>query len=204
MIKAVLFDYGGVLTEGGKSGCMPRLFASIYGIDPAEAEKDRDLIAATQLGTMTGQEFLEAMNKRHPASRPATSELYLAASDLFVQCGPVYELAARLRSHGIATGILSNINDLPVAALREQGFYEGFDPVLLSYEVKMSKPDRRFYELAVEQLGVKPEEILMVDDLDRYLEPAKAMGMRVILAKSPEQIVQDTEELILKENGTSL
>ncbi len=44
----------------------------------------------------------------------------------------------------------------------------------------------------------------MVDDLDRYLEPAKAMGMRVILAKSPEQIVQDTEELILKENGTSL
>ncbi len=204
MIKAVLFDYGGVLTEGGKAGAIPRLFASIYGVDSSEFEKDGELVAAAQLGQMTGSEFLDAMNKRHPGERQATSESYLSTSDLFALCGPVCELAGRLRRNGIATGILSNINDIPAPSLRSQGFYDGFDPILLSYEAKMSKPDPRFYELAAERLGVKPEEILFVDDVGRYGEPAKALGMHFILAETPEQIVKDTEELILKENGIKL
>src|SRR5688572_6060342 len=112
MIKAVLFDYGGVLTEGGKTGSLPRLFAAVYGIDPAEVENDREIIASAQLGVTTCEEFLAAMNERHPDAVRATRESYLAASDLFAKCNPVYDLAVRLRGHGIATGILSNINDI--------------------------------------------------------------------------------------------
>ncbi len=204
MIKAVLFDYGGVLSEGGATGCIQRIFGAIYGIDPSELNKDGDIIKSTQLGEMSGQQFLSEMNRRHPEGQRATRENYLAESDIFVKSEPVHDLADRLRQHGIATGILSNINDFAAETLQDRGFYDGFDPLVLSFQEKIAKPDPRLYRLAVERLGIGAEDVLFVDDSERYSLPAEAMGMRFILAKSPRQIVHDTEALILKENGITL
>jgi FMN phosphatase YigB (HAD superfamily) len=53
-----------------------------------------------------------------------------------------------------------------------------FDDAVYSYKVKASKPDREIYEIAVRQLGIKPEETFFIDDLLPNIETAKAMGFQ--------------------------
>ena len=204
MIKAVLFDYGGVLTEGGKVGCVQRLFGRIYGIDPLKINDDRDILTRARLGTISQEEFFSEMNRRHPEGRRANRSNYMANADNFKKSEAVYSLAERLRLNRITTAILSNIFDIVADELRARGLYDGFDPVVLSCQEKLAKPDQRFYQIAIDRLHLRPEEILFIDDQAKNRQPAEALGMHFILATSPEQIVRDVEAAIYKQNGIKL
>jgi epoxide hydrolase-like predicted phosphatase len=200
MIKAVLFDYGGVLTEGGKSGSIQANIAQLCD-RPFEDVDIRDLHAKFIRGHMTEAEFFEAINHRYPCAKPITGADFVANSTLFGRCKPVYELARQLREAGLKTGILSNIYDMSATKLRSEGFYRDFDPVLLSYEHGMAKPDVAFFELALEKLGLTGPEVLFIDDQQRFKKMTNKVGMHFILAVTPGQIVQDTKALVHKQNG---
>jgi FMN phosphatase YigB (HAD superfamily) len=68
----------------------------------------------------------------------------------------------------------------------------------------LAKPDPLFYERAVVALGVRPDEIIFIDDQDQYRVPAETLGMHFIFAESPEQIVADVETLIFEYDGIRL
>ena len=55
--------------------------------------------------------------------------------------------------------------------------YALFDVVLESRVLGVRKPDPRLYELACEELGVRPDESVFLDDLGVNLKPARALGM---------------------------
>lgn len=201
MIKAVLFDYGGVLTEGGTTGCIQRFIGAVYDLPPETIDADRDLMLAARSGEIDEASFFEQMNKRHPEGERLNRQNFLAHSDIFAKSEPVYALAARLRTSGIQTGILSNIYDFTGDELRRQGFYDGFDPVILSCTEHVAKPEPEIYQRAIARLGVKPDEVIFVDDFERCLVPVRSMGWHAVLAVSPEQIVKDVERIIAEEAG---
>ena len=116
----------------------------------------------------------------------------------------MYALAEKLRQSGIRTGILSNVFEMNAVMLRKIGAYEGFNPVILSCEVKMAKPDLEIYKLAAEKLGVKPEEIIFVDDQEKCWPPAEELGMRVVKAVTPAQIAHDVKSIIREKNSILL
>jgi putative hydrolase of the HAD superfamily len=66
-----------------------------------------------------------------------------------------------------------------------------FDVVVESSKVGVRKPERRFYEIACELLGVEAEECVFLDDLGINLKPAAAMGMTTIKVTSVEQAIKD-------------
>lgn len=203
MIKAVLFDFGGVLTPGGGSGSIHRLFADLFGLDVSEVQVD-DLHHRLRRGDISDEEFFAEINRRHPNDPPVTRETFLAKADIFVRSEPVYELATQLRAHGIQTGILSNIYDMTARVLQEKGFYDGFDPLVLSCNEHFNKPDREFYEIAIRKLGVQPHEILFIDDQQKCMPIAQELGMHTILAENAEQIVRDAKDILKRENGLEL
>lgn len=61
-----------------------------------------------------------------------------------------------------------------------------FHVVIESSKVGCRKPEPRFYEIACEQLGVRPDECIFLDDLGINLKPAAAMGMRTIKVGDPD------------------
>ena len=61
-----------------------------------------------------------------------------------------------------------------------------FHVVIESSKVGCRKPEPRFYEIACEQLGVRPSECVFLDDLGINLKPAAAMGMRTIKVGDPD------------------
>lgn len=55
-----------------------------------------------------------------------------------------------------------------------------FDVIVESSRVGCRKPERRFYEIALEELDVAAEECVFLDDLGVNLKPAREMGMTTI------------------------
>jgi putative hydrolase of the HAD superfamily len=74
--------------------------------------------------------------------------------------------------------------------------YELFDAVLESRVLGVRKPDPRFYELACEALGVKPEESVFLDDLGVNLKPARALGMHTIKVTDPDEALDELGRLL--------
>jgi len=198
MIKAVLFDFGGVLSQAGKKGFILKTVAELLG-RPEDQVDIGDLHYMMRRGKGTDEQFFGEINRRYNAH--LTKELFLANThDCTVPSQDVYELAARLRAHGIKTGILSNVFGMSAQDLRERGFYDGFDPIVLSCEEGYAKPDPELYAIGVQRTGVAADEILFVDDQNKCLPEARRQGMHTIQALSPEQIVTDVTAYIKKHN----
>ncbi len=199
MIKAVLFDYGGVLSSGGKN--FRAAVAKLLDVAPGDTKIEQ---VSTKLwdGQITSKSFFQELSQLH--GKTITPEDFLAVSGIMDKNQRVYDLAAQLRQYGIKTGMLSNMYKSSADSLRQGGHYDNFDPIILSFEQTMSKPNPEFYQHAIDQLGVKPEEVLFIDDQERFLPPARELGMHVIKADSEDQIVADTKALFKKENGLDL
>jgi putative hydrolase of the HAD superfamily len=73
--------------------------------------------------------------------------------------------------------------------------YELFDVVLESRTLGVRKPEPRFYELACEAVGVRPEEVVYLDDLGINLKPARAMGMHTIKVTEPDAALVELSAL---------
>jgi putative hydrolase of the HAD superfamily len=107
------------------------------------------------------------------------------------------KLVSDLRGRGFKVGMLSNVIASTEASVRRHGGYDGFDFTVLSCKVGYSKPDPRVYELALQQLeGIRPEEVVFLDDQERHLAPAKELGMQTILVKSEQQAINDIAALL--------
>ncbi|MGI9322264.1 MAG: HAD-IA family hydrolase, partial [Pseudomonadales bacterium] len=70
-----------------------------------------------------------------------------------------------------------------------------FDLVVESSKVGIRKPDPEIYQLACRELDISPEEAVYLDDLGINLKPARALGMTTIKVLSAAQALDDLEAL---------
>jgi putative hydrolase of the HAD superfamily len=71
-----------------------------------------------------------------------------------------------------------------------------FDVVVESSQVGLRKPDPAIYRLVCEQLGVRPEAAVFLDDLGVNLKPARAMGMTTIKVVDPSDALAELEAVV--------
>ena len=63
----------------------------------------------------------------------------------------------------------------------ELALHELFDDIVVSAEVGMAKPDPAIFRLAADRLGLPPASCVFVDDWDKNVEAARAVGMQAVL-----------------------
>ena len=100
----------------------------------------------------------------------------------------MYVLIDQLKESGIRVGMLSNIDDRYTKLIRDFGFYEPFEPCLLSCEMGLEKPDLKAYELLIETMNLPASEIVFIDDKAENVEAAKKIGIDAIVFESSEQL----------------
>ena len=66
-----------------------------------------------------------------------------------------------------------------------------FHQVIESSKIGMRKPDPRIYTLACERMNVAPQEVVYLDDLGVNLKPASALGMHTIKVTGEAQAIAD-------------
>jgi putative hydrolase of the HAD superfamily len=68
-----------------------------------------------------------------------------------------------------------------------------FDVVVESSKEGIRKPNPKFYQVACERLGVAPSEALFLDDLGVNLKPARELGMMTIKVTSEADAIAELE-----------
>jgi 2-haloalkanoic acid dehalogenase type II len=88
-----------------------------------------------------------------------------------------------LKSKGIKIAIVSNTPKLSVDGILEKfGFDKLFDAVCFSYETGVLKTDTEMFDLALNQLGVKKADAIMVgDSLETDIAGAEKAGVMAVL-----------------------
>jgi HAD superfamily hydrolase (TIGR01509 family) len=118
-----------------------------------------------------------------------------------VFCGfPNSELAAFLGTlrPRYKTALLSNSG--PGARREEEVRYhysQLVDRIIYSHEVGVLKPDQRIYAIACEQLGVQPDEVVFLDDSERNVAAAAALGFHAIQFRDNAQAIADIQACLL-------
>lgn len=78
--------------------------------------------------------------------------------------------------------IISNDSSRWSKYLREKFDINKYFHVLsISGDLKIQKPDKRIFQLTIDQLGCKAEDCIYVDDREVNLEAASKVGMRPVL-----------------------
>ena len=93
------------------------------------------------------------------------------------------ELVALLRSvrPRVKTGLLSNAwSGARRTALEAYSYLDAIDLAIYSAEVGLVKPDPRIYRLMLDRLGMQPSEAVFVDDSQKNVAAAEALGLRAL------------------------
>jgi putative hydrolase of the HAD superfamily len=198
MIKAVLWDFGGVFTTSPfeafnryeeQHGIPLDFIRSVNAVNPhtnAWAQFESSQVDLTEFDTLFAAET-EAAGHRIPGldvlnllSGDVRPEM-VAALDLIKQQYRVGCITNNVQGAGEGPGMAGDhAKAEQVLAIMSQ-----FDVVIESSKVGMRKPDPRIYELACEAMAVDPTEALFIDDLGINLKPARAMGMTTIKVIEP-------------------
>jgi HAD superfamily hydrolase (TIGR01509 family) len=92
-----------------------------------------------------------------------------------------FEDTAILKEINVPIGIISNFN----ASLKNKltGFFgDIFTDVFVSEQMGVAKPKLAFYERAIQQIKVNPENILYIgDSIKLDIKPAKELGIKTLL-----------------------
>ena len=197
MIKAVISDFGGVLTSP-VSGSF-RSFATRSGID---LEMIGEAIAALhardgvhplhelECGRMTEDAFVSSM--RQVLCDLAGREIRFAGfAELLAELQPnepMIELMASLRAEGYRMALLTNnIREWEQRWRAMAPVDDIFEVVVDSAFVGVRKPDPEIYELTTTRLGVPAQECLFIDDQADNCKGAAAVGMSVVRYRDVEQ-----------------
>ena len=197
MIKAVIFDFGGVVKHSYKRG-LKRLAGAYRISEKRLLEVFHQFYDIFWRGLITEDEFWLRLSKTlgkpvPPNKHKLWREDYEKGFYIYPQ---IVSLVKELKKKGIKTAILSNTIKPFMEVINKHRGYQGFDVLVLSCEVGLLKPEREIYLLTAQKLNVKPEECIFIDDKEEYLTPAKKLGMKTILAKSPEWVVKEVSKIL--------
>ncbi len=183
-IKAVLFDYGMVLSAPPLASAWERMQA-ITGLDEAKLHAGYWAHRhAYDRGTHSGVEYwhLVAAHAGVGLEDAQVTALLAADVDLWGELNqPMIDWVFRLHRAGIRTGILSNMGDAMAAGLlAKYAWLEDFHHRTWSYALKIAKPEADIYEHAVAGLGTAREQILFIDDKEENIAAARQAGLETL------------------------
>lgn len=195
-IKAVIFDFGGVLCFHPTEDRFARI-ATLLGVSMPRLleifwanriEYDAGLLDSRAYWTKVAA----------AADKPMDDALFARLGQLEIELwnnfdGRVFAWAAHLKANGIRTGMLSNLpRSLGEALLGTPGLLDVFDHLTLSYRMKIVKPDSAIYYHAAHGLIVPPSQVLFLDDKPENVEGARAIGMQAELYSTWEAFLGET------------
>ena len=198
-IKAVLFDFAGVLTSSpwaamaAAGGGSLELIIGAYDEDGDHPwhQVERGEIAITDWAVAVTQLGLEAGVEVDFAPLQAMLGEMTIHED-------VVERARRLRAEGYRVGLITNNVREGSAAWRALvPVDELFEVVVDSSEVGMRKPNPAIYHHALELLGgVPPEAAVFLDDSPGNVEGARRAGLAGILVEDVETALAELDDLL--------
>ncbi len=201
MIKVIIFDMGGVVvnrTDHNVPGEIARSFAVLLEI-AKQAYEEALGDKAFEKGVISEEEVWQRisnfLNKPLPQDYKTIFIKQMRITHLQKE---VLDIVNILKKNGYITPILSNTCKPHVEYHKKHGDYHLFSPLILSCEVGFAKPQQEIYTIALTKINCRPEEAVFIDDMQKYVDGANAVGIHGLLFQNAEQLIEDLRKLGVK------
>lgn len=191
-IKAIIFDMDGVLIEAkdwhyealnkalGLFGMGINRYDHLVTYDGLPTKMKLEMLSAERGLPFELHEFINNMKQQY------TMEM------VYTQCKPRFHheyALARLRREGYKLAVASNSIRKTVQVMMEQSALIGYLEFYLSnQDVTSGKPDPEIYTKAIENLGLDPDECLVVEDNPKGIQAGKGSGAWVMEVDAVEEV----------------
>ena len=197
MIKAIIFDLGNVLIHFDALRSARR-FAKKAEVSIGKVWKhfftSRAEKAYTR-GEITSREFFLHARRAFGTkmSFPVFSDLW---NDIFWENKGIHPVLKRL-GHRYPLYLISNTNALHFDHVRREfpRLFEHFTRVFPSHWLGYRKPDPRIYRKVLKAVQLRPEETVFIDDMPKFVEAARKVGMNGIQFRSNPQLIRELRQL---------
>jgi beta-phosphoglucomutase len=182
-MKAVLFDMDGVLLDSEKYICQAavEMFREKgFNVDPEDFRDFTGMGENRYLGGVAEKNLIPFHLERDKAR---TYEIYrkLVKGKLEAFAG-VREFIGRCQSEGLKLALASSADPIKIRInLAEIGIpADAFHTIVSGLDIEHKKPAPDIFLKAAENLGVNPEECLVIEDAVSGVAAGKAAGARVL------------------------
>lgn len=201
MIRAVISDLGRVVLWFDNNIFLRKLAeraAKPFDAVKATVHGDLGLIRRFDGGEVTTAGFYERVTAAVGAAM-TYGEFYGIYNDIFTPNPAAIGVLSRIKAAGYRTLLLSNTDPERFGFVRRR-FPEVlfFDDYVLSYELKLLKPDPAIYLAAAAKAGCRPEECVFIDDMEENVKGAAAAGLHGVLYKPETDLEAELRKLGLR------
>ena len=189
MIKAIIFDYGGVLAETGRLRDLFIKEAKRQKKKPEEIVQTlKETWKKARVNEISSRKFWEIMAHSLKMNRHKLRKNCLKRPKIRKA---VFMIIGKLKKQYLV-GLLSNhIEDWLEERISEYGLNKLFDVIVTSYGSRKAKPDIKIYEEILKKMNVKGKECVYIEDSERNLPPAKKLGIKTVLFKNTKQLKKE-------------
>ena len=183
LIENIIFDLGNVLLKYKPKEVLLRFTQDTQIIDSFVKEVNGSKTwLELDRGTITTNEAIDYFISHHPEKK----ELILLYFEHWVGgLTPIQEnvdLLKELHEKGYKTFILSNFMQEPYEIVKNKyDFFSLVDGIVISYEVRALKPEKKIYQTLLSRFNLVPEYSVFIDDHQNILDAADKFGINTIL-----------------------
>jgi putative hydrolase of the HAD superfamily len=206
--QAVLWDFGGVMTTSpfeafnryeAAQGIRRDFIRGVNATNPetnAWAQFESSQISLEQFDTAFEMETRQAGH-----AIPGRIVIEMLSGDVRPRmvevlkiCKQHYRVACL--TNNVKSGVGPGMARSAAKAVAVKEVMALFDLVVESSKEGVRKPDPRFYQLACERLGVKPQHAVFLDDLGINLKSARELGMVTIKVANENQAIAELSAVL--------
>lgn len=189
--KAVIFDMGGVLIDLDVKACRQAFIDDLgfLGIDEIlDPCHQKGILGDMEAGKASADEFREYVLSRCPQGHKP-EEVDQALWKILLDIAPEKVRLLKKLSESYDIYMLSNNNPICLPKAEEifaqagLNMYENFKKCYISSQMKALKPAQEFYRAVMEDIGGLVEEMLFIDDSQKNVDGALAVGLPSVYYK---------------------
>ncbi len=196
MITNIIFDLSDVLIRGtnhtGAALMQKHELSTRERLSPFFVSSEQEFLH----GNISEDVYLDEVLNLYPELGDK-NELKHHIRDNFTEVEGTRDIILRLKKLGYRLALLSIHAKEWMEYLEQKYKVNGlFDAVSYSYQDKVSKPDKKAFELILQRLSAKPEECVFIDDVAANVQVAKALGMKTIQFSSAADLDKKLKRLL--------
>ena len=180
-IRAVFFDFGGVLAEEGfRKGLM--VIAQVNGLDPDEFfDIAADLAYETGyvIGKTDESQYWDTLREK-TGIKGSDDQLRNQLLNRFVLRQWMVDIVHRTKDRVELVAVLSDQTNWLDELNDRDGFFNEFHHIFNSYHIGKGKRDPTLFTDVFNRLNIRPEEAVFIDDNEGHISRARSVGLNAI------------------------
>ena len=201
LIKAIVFDLGGVYFEDGTAKAMKK-FEKILNL---QVEKLSEVFGEQgygrdyRLGKISESEFWEAARESLNLDPGMIKRLKEIWHSSYTQNKSMKTLVRELRKDYKVAVLSNNIKERVQYLNRKYNLNKEFDDYVYSFKYGFMKPDSKLFRILFQKLQIEQDEVVIIDNSAINIETFRRLGFKTILFQSVKQLKRELSNLLQDE-----